>query len=128
VPIAIAGSRLCTEAILSDLAIPLPESYAGKPPSPKSALDFPHPRPLLYRAEDLIWRLYPYVIGSLMALTLVFVWAYCTGRLATTHTSPSPHTLDSQYLCFPILKTMSPLALPGVATVMFLMVVLVTLS
>ncbi|GFZ49305.1 Phytoene desaturase [Saitozyma sp. JCM 24511] len=88
VPIAIAGSRLCTEAILSDLGVPLPESYVEKPSPPKSALDIQHPRPLLYRAEDLVWKLHRFAIASLLTLLVGLLWAYITGRLAVSRSLP----------------------------------------
>jgi disulfide bond formation protein DsbB len=83
---------------------------------------------MLYRAEDWVWKLHPYVIGSLLTLIAAFVWAYCTGRLGTTLISPPPNPPVSNYFGFPALDTFSPLALPGVATVVFLVLVLVTLS
>lgn len=80
VPIAIAGSRLCTEAILSDLHIPLPETYGPIERKVTSDLDIKQPRALLHRAEDVIGVLLPYALGALVALISVALWTITTGR------------------------------------------------
>ncbi|KAK4687942.1 hypothetical protein P7C73_g2172, partial [Tremellales sp. Uapishka_1] len=59
VPIAIAGSKLCAEAILSDLDIPFPPSYTASAPVKTTDLDKRHSRSPLYILED--WA--PIIIG-----------------------------------------------------------------
>lgn len=63
VPIAIAGSRLCAEAVLSDLGIPTPECYTTQASfpirKPTDELDKPQPSWMRHRLEKLpggIWN------------------------------------------------------------------------
>lgn len=76
-----AGARLCTEAILSDLGIPLPQTYSPLQPVHKSALDTQQRRPLYYRLEDLVSLLLPYAFGGLLVALFGLGWLYSTGRL-----------------------------------------------
>ncbi|ORY35350.1 hypothetical protein BCR39DRAFT_508926 [Naematelia encephala] len=66
VPIAIAGSRLCTQAILTDLNIAEPTTYKTKPHSVKSSsLDIQQPRNFLYRIEDILTYILPFLLGMI---------------------------------------------------------------
>nr|XP_031860064.1 uncharacterized protein CI109_004427 [Kwoniella shandongensis]KAA5527136.1 hypothetical protein CI109_004427 [Kwoniella shandongensis] len=67
VPIAIAGARLCTLAILEDQKQSLPDSY--KPlPSKKTMLDRPRSRDVLYVVEDWFSTFFPYLLGAFIAI------------------------------------------------------------
>lgn len=80
VPIAIAGSKLCAQAILDDTKTPYPASYTRTPPRPtSSALDVRHPRALLYRLEDLFSTLLPFLIGAILTLAILLALRVGTG-------------------------------------------------
>ncbi|KAK6910688.1 hypothetical protein I203_104720 [Kwoniella mangroviensis CBS 8507] len=70
VPIAIAGSRLCTQAILSDLSIPLPHTYTH----PISSINRSNPlntiqhSSILYTLENVSINSLPYIIGSFITI------------------------------------------------------------
>ena len=78
VPIAIAGSRLCAEAVLSDLNIPLPSNYtvqASFPTrAPTSDLDRPKSKSIRHVAEDFIGTTAPYLVGMLVAWAVFMVY------------------------------------------------------
>ncbi|WVR07350.1 hypothetical protein IAU60_004391 [Kwoniella sp. DSM 27419] len=74
VPIAIAGSRICTKTILSDLGYPEPRSYAALPPARKNPLDVVQSRSLLYTVEDVFSTLLPYLVGAAITASLSLVW------------------------------------------------------
>ncbi|GHJ85905.1 hypothetical protein NliqN6_2307 [Naganishia liquefaciens] len=74
VPIAIAGSRLCTEAIMSDLELPLPATYHPAPFVPQRKLDVRESPRVQDLVEDwaaaVLWAL----CGALVALIYVWLW------------------------------------------------------
>lgn len=84
VPIAIAGSKLCTEAILKDHSIPLPSTYSdhpaysAKPPNPSSDLDRPRLPNLVHMFERSVLFLAPFVAGG-----LITALALATGLIST---------------------------------------------
>jgi phytoene desaturase (3,4-didehydrolycopene-forming) len=120
VPIALAGSRLCTEAILSDLSIPLPESYDAKSARPKHALDLQHRRSLLYCVEDIIRVLFPYVLGAIVATTLGLAWACSTDSLHFSPPSPALAMSKSRLPGFDLDLSM-PLLLSGAVVTLSLL-------
>lgn len=79
VPIAIAGSRLCTEAVLEDLGMPLPRTYTPRDTlSKRGPLDRQHRRSLLYILEDIAWVATPYILGGIVALLALVTWLFFT--------------------------------------------------
>jgi phytoene desaturase (3,4-didehydrolycopene-forming) len=68
VPIAIAGSRLCAEAIMGDLDIPLPATYDAEPPQRQGKLDLKEPVRLQDKLEDWAGPMLWMVIGALMVM------------------------------------------------------------
>lgn len=85
VPIAIAGSKLCAEAVLSDLSIPFPDTYTAQAAQPTSLLDKRHSRSAVYLAEEWFAELIPYILGAVLALLGVGGWAWYTDRLYPKH-------------------------------------------
>lgn len=78
VPIAIAGSRLCAEAVLSDLGIPTPSCYTTQASfpirSPTNDLDRPKPKWIRHRLESLVAEIWKHltilVIFSLLGILI----------------------------------------------------------
>lgn len=68
VPIAIAGSRLCAEAVMNDMNIPLPVSYDPAPVQPRNKLDVMEPARLQDKLEDWAGPILWMVLGALLAL------------------------------------------------------------
>ncbi|KAJ9097337.1 hypothetical protein QFC20_006250 [Naganishia adeliensis] len=68
VPIAIAGSRLCAEAVMNDMNIPLPASYDPAPVQPRNKLDVMEPARLQDKLEDWAGPILWMVLGALLAL------------------------------------------------------------
>ncbi|OCF30664.1 hypothetical protein I316_07712 [Kwoniella heveanensis BCC8398] len=76
VPIAIAGSRLCTQAILSDLFMPEPNTYKSAQPDRQNSLDRIQSRSLLYTFENLFSATLPYLIGAVVTFATLLLWTY----------------------------------------------------
>jgi hypothetical protein len=87
VPIAIAGSRLCAEAVLNDLSIPFPETYGPltqvttktKNESENTTtrdplLDRKHRRSLLFILEDWAGVILPMLLGMLLMAVFGAGW------------------------------------------------------
>nr|XP_019044479.1 hypothetical protein I302_06390 [Kwoniella bestiolae CBS 10118]OCF23409.1 hypothetical protein I302_06390 [Kwoniella bestiolae CBS 10118] len=76
VPIAIAGSRLCTQAILSDLSIPLPYTYTHPLSlvNRSNPLNTIAPPTVLYTLEGLLFGSIPYMIGSIITVLLCMAY------------------------------------------------------
>lgn len=70
VPIAIAGSRLVTETILEDLAVPLPATYTTSVKPADSAIDMRHPVALKHRMEEIG----PKLVYALIGVLLTYLW------------------------------------------------------
>nr|XP_018261260.1 uncharacterized protein I303_05696 [Kwoniella dejecticola CBS 10117]OBR83418.1 hypothetical protein I303_05696 [Kwoniella dejecticola CBS 10117] len=87
VPIAIAGSRLCTQAILSDLSIPEPRTYTASSSSSyirrNNSLDEIQPLSVLYTLENILWRSIPYIIGMIFTLVSLVVYTIIFGSSPT---------------------------------------------
>lgn len=129
VPIAIAGSRLCTEAVLSDLSIPLPETYGPIKRPVRSSLDIVHSRSIVHLAEDAMLASIPYIIGALMAVSVLFAWASFSGqtmwldtssRIAAINStsgaaSPGTHQVEKLLEPFPFYKSIPLEFLPWIA-------------
>ena len=130
VPIAIAGSRLCTETILSDLSMSLPSTYTEPPgPATSSSLDRLQPTPWLYTLERAFGFIFPYLVGAILSLAAVFVavWMFdWPVPFGITHTQASPIVEQA----FPTIKLESnskPVLWAGVVTV-FLVLGYINLS
>ncbi|KAL7423520.1 hypothetical protein Q5752_001100 [Cryptotrichosporon argae] len=82
VPIAIAGSKLCTRQILSDLSIPTPSTYSAGPPRKTSTLDRPRRPSPLYVLEDIAVAAWPFVLGALFALAAVATYTVLRPEIA----------------------------------------------
>ncbi|WWC90916.1 uncharacterized protein L201_005854 [Kwoniella dendrophila CBS 6074] len=74
VPIAVAGSRLCTQAILSDLSMPYPSTYTSTEKQRTNPLDIIQPTSWLYTIENYFINSLPYLIGSI--ITLISILSY----------------------------------------------------
>jgi hypothetical protein len=94
VPIAIAGSKLCAEAVLHDLDIPIPSTYGpvGPRTTARSDLDVRQRKKLLYVLEGALDSLFPYLLGAVFAISSVALWAWYTGRMVVEKDT-SPDTL-----------------------------------
>ena len=80
VPIAIAGSKLCAQAIFEDHSIPYPASYSStRTPPTDGDLDKRHARPLLYRLEDALSTALPLLFGALLTLAVLFAVRIASG-------------------------------------------------
>ncbi|KAJ9113041.1 hypothetical protein QFC22_006137 [Naganishia vaughanmartiniae] len=74
VPIAIAGSRLCTEAILEDLGRPLPPSYTAGPEPKQGMLDVKEGPRMQDTMEDWAPRVAWMLVGIIAWLLYSFLW------------------------------------------------------
>ncbi|KAJ9117681.1 hypothetical protein QFC24_006395 [Naganishia onofrii] len=74
VPIAIAGSRLCTEAILSDLGRPLPPSYTAIPEPKQGMLDVKEGPRVQDLLEDWAPRIAWMLVGIIAWIVYSFLW------------------------------------------------------
>ncbi|WVF72604.1 hypothetical protein IAT40_007422 [Kwoniella sp. CBS 6097] len=81
VPIAIAGSRLCTQAILADVFLPEPRTYKAIGSSRQNPLDKIQSRSLLYRFEDILSAILPYLIGAILTFLSLLLWTFSGGSL-----------------------------------------------
>jgi len=100
VPIAIAGSKLCTEAVLSDLRIPEPDTYVIEQPTPHSSLDTQHRRNPLYVLEDVFTVILPYLVGIFLMAAIGLGALWYTGCFETRSLSlppPPPPTFFEQH-------------------------------
>jgi hypothetical protein len=80
VPIAIAGSKLCAETILSDLSIPIPASYTRPPhQATPSSLDVLQRRPLYFTIEKYLAAIMPYLVGAVFAFIAASAYAWTKG-------------------------------------------------
>lgn len=75
-PIAIAGSRLCAEAVLADLGIPLPDCYTTQASfpirKPTNDIDLPQPKFLRHHLESLLSNTWNH-LSLLVVISLVGV-------------------------------------------------------
>lgn len=71
VPIAIAGSRLVTETVLSDLGRALPTTYDEEPNPKTNMLDVKKPISLAHRMEGWLPNLVLVLLGAVVA----YVWS-----------------------------------------------------
>ena len=74
VPIAIAGSRLCTEAILSDLGRPLPPSNTAIPEPKQGMLDVKEGPRVQDLLEDWAPRIAWMLVGIIAWIVYSFLW------------------------------------------------------
>lgn len=79
VPIAIAGSKLCAQAIMDDFKLSYPATYTAEAPPSTTLLDKLHSRPLLYRLEDVLVVVFPILVGIVIALIGVHLGATWPG-------------------------------------------------
>lgn len=117
VPIAIAGSRLCAEAVFADLGMPLPDTYRPLEREPKSQLDVLQSRKPLYVLEAWIDRNFPYFVGGLLASLVFAVLGVYTGKLDILDAfgRPKPTRLEmlqEQIGGLPLLSGLKGLSLP----------------
>ena len=94
VPIAIAGSRLCAEAVLSDLGIPTPACYTTQASfpirKPTDELDKPQPRWIRHRLEELIGMIWNH-LALLVIITLVGLLVATGTEAGRSISNSSPH-------------------------------------
>jgi hypothetical protein len=80
VPIAIAGSKLCAQAIFDDLSLPYPSTYDRSPKqATPSSLDIQQPLAWYYKLESIFSALVPYIIGAVLAVLSGGGWASYKG-------------------------------------------------
>ncbi|ORX38700.1 hypothetical protein BD324DRAFT_599654 [Kockovaella imperatae] len=75
VPIAIAGSRLCTQEILKDHHVSLPSTYGPSKPEGVSSLDTLRRRSVIHLVEDWTSAVFPYLMGMFIASLLFLIGA-----------------------------------------------------
>jgi hypothetical protein len=117
VPIAIAGSRLCAEAVFADLDMPLPDTYNSLEKEPKSQLDVLQSRKPLYVIESWIDRYFPYFLGGLLSTLFFAVLGVYTGRLDVLDPFGRPQPtrqelLQEQIGGLPLVSGLKGLSLP----------------
>nr|XP_019011290.1 uncharacterized protein I206_03387 [Kwoniella pini CBS 10737]OCF50071.1 hypothetical protein I206_03387 [Kwoniella pini CBS 10737] len=84
VPIAIAGSKLCTQAILSDLSIPEPQTYnTFNKKQRNNSLDEIQQFPLLYTLEKILRNSIPIILGSIMTIFGLIIYTMIYGSSPT---------------------------------------------